>query len=79
MLILDINETIENQFRKTIGQHWGNKRGYLTKALEQAMQVWVESFLKGFGYGYNSAVNEDILQEELNKVGIQEIKIDNKR
>jgi hypothetical protein len=43
------------------------------------MQVWVESFLKGFGYGYNSAVNEDILQEELNKVGIQEIKIDNKR
>jgi hypothetical protein len=41
VIALEINAEIESNFRNEIGRIWGNKRGHMTKATEEAIQLWI--------------------------------------
>jgi hypothetical protein len=41
MICLDISPTVENNFRRQIGRYLGSKKGNLTLATEQAIQLWI--------------------------------------
>jgi hypothetical protein len=43
VMCLDISPTVENDFRRAIGIHLGNRRGNLKRATEKAIRLWIEA------------------------------------
>ena len=41
-ITINIDEKTEHDFRKTAKMTFGNKKGYLGKALEEALKMWTE-------------------------------------
>ena len=39
-----ISDDIENRFRKTIAMYWGIKKGYISRALEEAIELWIKEW-----------------------------------
>jgi hypothetical protein len=39
-----ISDDIENRFRKTIARYWGFKKGSISRALEEAIELWIKEW-----------------------------------
>ncbi len=40
---LNVNDKLDEKFRKTVAKKKGMKKGNITKALEEAMVLWIDS------------------------------------
>lgn len=41
-ITVNVEESVEEEFRKFAGKEYGKRKGYLGKALTQAMNEWVQ-------------------------------------
>lgn len=75
-ITISVEENVENRFRKLAGATYGKRKGYLGKALTEAMKEWergkistnvnaraLEMLEKGFKMGKITWKNRDELHE----------------
>lgn len=45
-IVIEIDDNLEIQFRHLILDVYGTRRGALTRAVEEAIQLWIEKYKK---------------------------------
>jgi hypothetical protein len=38
-----ISDELEKRFRQAVATHWGARNGVISKSLEEAIELWIES------------------------------------
>jgi len=46
-----ISDELEKRFRQAVATHWGARKGVISKSLEEAIELWIESKSQSVTHG----------------------------